>query len=128
MNGEQPKKKKVNLWALGLFLFVLAVCIVFWEGGQYYYGEWKQGIYDLGYNQSREDIVKEQGDTGNINLFKNGSIITLNMFELEQQNYQRGLNNALNAIAQQQMDSKQVLHIRNNTRIFKDISQLCGAE
>ena len=84
--NEQPKKKKLNLWDIGIFVLVLIFCILIWEGGKYYYGEWRQEIYSTGYNQSYIDtlysIASAQGNTGNIIFIENNTIASRNIKEL----------------------------------------------
>ncbi len=55
---EEKQKKKVNLWFISFLVIVIAFCIVIWEGGQYYYNDWKSEIYDTGYNQSYRDTIE----------------------------------------------------------------------
>ncbi len=83
---KQPKKKKLNLWVIGLLVLVFAFSIVIWEGGKYHYGEWRQEIYDIAYNQSYIDtiysIASAQGNTGNIIFIENNTIASRNIQDI----------------------------------------------
>ncbi len=89
MDGTMPKyektKKKVNYWNIGLILLLLAVCIVIWEAGQYYYYEWKLNIYELGYNQSRTDTILLIANSGNYPVYAQGENGTVLIFGTLQQ-------------------------------------------
>ncbi|KKL48769.1 hypothetical protein LCGC14_2322180 [marine sediment metagenome] len=83
---EEKPKKKFNPWNIGILVLVLIFCILIWEGFQVYYFDWKQEIYDTGYNQSRIDtllaIAQQQGNTGNIIFIENNTVTARNIRQL----------------------------------------------